>query len=222
MIERLMPGLSAQNHHAPRASPSRRSPWQPRSPAPSAALRNPAPDTSQPETQSSNLAGSHRSHLSARADNPPVSYPPVQMDSSPARTYTQTPQTSAPHPRSCPCQYSVSRRIRSRSASPPILGPAALTGARPPERPVHILIKNPSPTVARRKTAIGAIQATLSNPPRIGEANTVAPYFAANQFKIEVSEPPLSISVCNSPIITGETGHPTRLHSSSTCPHPHV
>ena len=39
-------------------------------------------------------------------------------------------------------------------------------------------------------TAIGAIHATLSNPPRIGAASTIAPYFAANQFKIEVSVPP--------------------------------
>src|SRR5271154_2987855 len=91
-----------------------------------------------------------------------------------------------------------------------------------PRRPVHIRIRNPRPTVASRNTAIGAIHATLSNPPRIGAASTVAPYFAANQFRIEASGPPPSICACSSWIITGETGHPTGLHSSRICPHPHV
>src|SRR6202044_2517700 len=85
-----------------------------------------------------------------------------------------------------------------------------------------IRTSNPVPIVASKNTVTGAIHATLSNPPRMGDASTVAPYFAANQFKIEVFDPPPSISVCNSLIMTGETGHPTWLHSSKTCPHPHV
>src|SRR6266851_7941609 len=101
-------------------------------------------------------------------------------------------------------------------------GPAALTGTRRPDRTVHTRIKNPTPTVARRNATIGAIHATLSKPPRIGAANTVAPYFAANQFRIKVSDPPPSICACSSLIMTGDTGQPTWLHSSSTCPHPHV
>jgi len=64
--------------------------------------------------------------------------------------------------------------------------------------------------------------ATSSNPPRIGAANTVAPYLAANQFSIDVSEAALSICACDSAIMPGETGRPTWLHSSSIWPHPQV
>jgi hypothetical protein len=113
-------------------------------------------------------------------------------------------------------QYSVSRRMRSCNA--PALAPVstALAGRCCQVRNFHIQIKRPVPSVVRKNTAIGTAHATLSNPPRIGAASTIAPYFAVNQFRIEVSEPPPSICVCNSPIMPGDTGHPTWLQSSST------
>src|ERR1700733_1815387 len=125
----LRPCFSAQNAPVPQARQSLQSPWLPRPPAPSAVPGNPAPGTSQPDTQSSDHADCRRSHPCAPADNQPPPYPPAQMDFSPARTYTTTRQTSVRHLPSSPYQYSVSRRIRSRSASPPKSGPAAITGS---------------------------------------------------------------------------------------------
>src|ERR1700761_1640765 len=76
------------------------------------------------------------------------------------------------------------------------------------------------PPSARMKTTTGVIHAALSNPPRMGAARTVGPYFATNQLKTLVSLPPVATCARSSLIIRSLSGQPTWLHSSRICPQP--
>src|SRR5665213_1765916 len=62
------------------------------------------------------------------------------------------------------------------------------------------------------------IHATSSKPPRRGAASMVAPYFAANQLMMDLSDPPPANCACSSAIIGPELGQLTWLHSSNICP----
>src|ERR1700709_2731968 len=53
------------------------------------------------------------------------------------------------------------------------------------------------PRVAKTKRAMGMAQATLSKPPRMGAARTVAPYLPTNQLRTRASAPrPLGREGC--------------------------